>query len=605
MQSLLHRPALAALLPAVLAAATAAAATGPWHENPQSRVRLVTPYERAPAAGEVRLGLEVVTAPGWHVYWRDSGDAGYPPALDFAPTPQVSAAELRWPAPRRWVLPGPLEALGYEGEVVYPVAARWQAAGARLDLAADLDYVVCEIDCVPYSYRLELAQPLAPAGAAAVPDPVQAPRLASWEARVPRPVERLPGVTTAAVLDLAAPDRPVVEVRVDGAVAGAGGEPAVFLEPGDALDPGIPEPVERRDGALVFRVPVAWRQVPEPVPARLEMGWTVTGVAPARGGDPTALEARRAVAVRRAAAAAPGPPPAPPARGALLGWALLGGLLLDLTPTVLPLLLLGAAAPRDPGRRAAAATTAAGAGLGALLLGAGSVGLGAAGLPVAWGDQLRAPPVLALLVVAVTVEALALWGLLAGPPRHASAPPGRAAAGLRGLAVASLALAWTPSPVLRSLGTLAGAPAGTVLAGYAALGLGLALPWLALAAVAGRAARGATAPEPRGGRRLAEALGFVAAAAAVWLLYLLSRQVTSDGLALVELALLALALVAWARHAAGRRRALALALALALLLLAAAIPWLADSRRLQGAAAAPPAASRLVATRLQPSSLGG
>ena len=80
-------------------AAAAHAAAGPWHENPQSRVRLITPYAVAPAAGEIRLGLQFTAIPGWHLYWKNSGDAGYRPAVDFSPTPEVHDAELLWPAP--------------------------------------------------------------------------------------------------------------------------------------------------------------------------------------------------------------------------------------------------------------------------------------------------------------------------------------------------------------------------------------------------------------------------------------------------------------------------------------------------------------------------
>ncbi|HEX2164103.1 MAG TPA: protein-disulfide reductase DsbD domain-containing protein, partial [Thermoanaerobaculia bacterium] len=256
--------AVAALL---LAAPQSSAVEGGWHENPQSRVRLVSPYAQAPAAGPWRLGLEFETAEGWHVYWKNSGDAGYPPVIDFAATPGAGAVEIGWPAPERYLLAGDLEALGYEGQVIYPLALSIEpSAGGTLTVAADLDYLICEVDCIPYRYRLTLEQPVAAAGAAAVADPGAAERLAVWEARLPRPAVEA-GVVTEAALDVADPEAPVLEVRVRDARAAADAEPALFLEAHETFDFGVPERAAGEGGGdLLFRVPAPWWQVPDPLP---------------------------------------------------------------------------------------------------------------------------------------------------------------------------------------------------------------------------------------------------------------------------------------------------------------------------------------------------
>ncbi|HEX5714573.1 MAG TPA: hypothetical protein VF179_00335, partial [Thermoanaerobaculia bacterium] len=75
-------------------------------------------------------------------------------------------------------------------------------------------------------------------------------------------------------------------------------------------------------------------------------------------------------------------------------------------------------------------------------------------------------------------------------------------------------------------------------------------------------------------------LGFLAAAATVGLLYLLSRQVRPEGLAAVELALLAMGLCAWLRRRSGRT--LRIGLLVALLGCALAAPWLAERNRIPG-----------------------
>jgi DsbC/DsbD-like thiol-disulfide interchange protein len=300
------------LLPLILTLAAlpaaphrAAAAAGAWESNPQSRVRLITPWTVAPRTGELRLGLHFTLAPGWHVYWKNSGDAGFPPVAVFGKAPGLNGAELLWPAPERFELRGGLVAFGYENEVVYPVRATLtNAPGDRLRLAAGVDYLVCEVDCVPYRYTVTAEQPL---GASPVPDPATAPLLERWWSRLPVAAEALPGVATGGVLNGSA--APVLEVRVRGARPAASPGPGLFLEANDTFDAGRPEATATADG-VVFRVPLKPHEVGKPLPRETAFAWTVTGLE--AGGRPVNLEARRTVA-RRAA------PPVRAGAGRVLG----------------------------------------------------------------------------------------------------------------------------------------------------------------------------------------------------------------------------------------------------------------------------------------------
>src|SRR5436190_11268772 len=113
----------AAVLALLLAPIPAWGAASEWSVNPQSRVRLISPWQVAPRGGDLVLGLQFRLAPGWHVYWKNSGDAGFPPVVTFQPAEVLGKPELLWPTPSRFELPGGLVAFGYEGEVVYPVHA--------------------------------------------------------------------------------------------------------------------------------------------------------------------------------------------------------------------------------------------------------------------------------------------------------------------------------------------------------------------------------------------------------------------------------------------------------------------------------------------------
>jgi len=284
----------------LLAAAPAWGVAGEWAVNDESRVRLITPYRTAPRDGELRLGLHFKLAPGWHVYWKNSGDAGFPPVVVFGEAAGLGEPELLWPAPERFELPGDLVAFGYADEVVYPVRARLSGApGDVLKLMADVDYLVCEVDCIPYRYQLTLDQPL---GDAAEADPGTEPLIASWWSRVPAPAGTLAGVTTEGSLTASGP---ALEVRVEGVEAGAE-PPGLFLEPHDDFDTEKPE-VRTADGGLVFRVPLRPKQAGRALPKETGFAWTVTNLV--HDGRPVSLEARQTVP-QRAAAAEPGPEPA-------------------------------------------------------------------------------------------------------------------------------------------------------------------------------------------------------------------------------------------------------------------------------------------------------
>lgn len=593
----------------LIAAATGAgAATGPWQENPQSKVRLISPYAVAPAAGGLRLGLELTVIPGWHVYWKNSGDAGFPPAIDFSPTAEVARAELLWPAPSRYELAGGLVAYGYEEHVVYPVRMRL-ATGERdaVTLAADLDYLVCEVDCVPYSYRLTLDQPLAAVPAAAVPDPETAALVDAWWDRLPVPAERAAAVATWAGLDLDDPGSPALVVEVDGPGAAAANRPEVFLAAHDLFTTGAPR-LERLAYGVRFRVPLAFNDARRPPPRSTEIDWTITGLDPAAG--PAAVEARRTVGAFPGGIA-PGArgrvvrasPPPPLARLTWLAWlALAGGLLAALTPAALPLLAgealdVARRAGGGPGSpRRAALATAAGIGAGWVGLAALAPALRARGFEPSWGAAAASPVVLALLALLALLAALRLWGLL-----------GRWPPWVAGLAAAPLALAWPLTPLARAVEGAAqtGGPAGSALALVAVAGLA-ALPAALGFLLFARRSPALGAPEAAGaialpGRpaRPREALGFVAAGSVVWILYLLAGRLDPARLAFVELALLAVGLAAWLRGRPRARPARRAAMSLTLVLLAALVVWLAgDAGAAPGSAAS--AAGAAPPTDLQP-----
>ena len=93
-----------------------------WMQGVQSEVRVISPFT---ATGEdettIPLGLEFKMNEGWHIYWRNPGEAGLPPELDHGQSLNVQDVSFAWPVPVRDVEYG-IETFIYKDTVVLPVS---------------------------------------------------------------------------------------------------------------------------------------------------------------------------------------------------------------------------------------------------------------------------------------------------------------------------------------------------------------------------------------------------------------------------------------------------------------------------------------------------
>ena len=247
--------------------------------------------------------------------------------------------------------------------------------------------------------------------------------------------------------------------------------------------------------------------------------------------------------------------------------AVLGGLILNAMPCVLPVLSLkifGLVRSAGHGRaEVVRGTLATSAGILASFwaLAAAAIAAHAAGAAVGWGVQFQHPGFVAFLAVVVVLFSLNLWGMfevhlprtlanLSGTgPREGVA--GHFASGL----FATLMATPCSAPFLGTAISFALAQkAPVIFAVFTALGLGMALPYLLVAAVPGVAR---FLPRPGAWMETVRGLmGFLLAAAAVWLFFILSSQVAPEQLAGIQLGLLAIALFTWIQHRVARGRAL-------------------------------------------------
>ncbi len=312
-------------------------------------------------------------------------------------------------------------------------------------------------------------------------------------------------------------------------------------------------PATAVEGELPARVSVTYQACDDrsclpPVTTGAELALRI-GTGGVAIGDP-AFAARRPVA----AAGATG-------LGLMLLVAAIGGLLLNAMPCVLPVLSLkvfGLVKSAGQGRSQVAGgalATAAGILLSFWGLALAAVLAKAAGRAVGWGIQFQQPGFVAFLTVVVVLFCLNLWGLfeIPLPGRLANLGGSGPREGLPGHLFSGLfaTLMATPcsAPFLgTAVGFALGQQATAIFAIFTAVALGMASPYLLLAAFPGTARL-----LPRPGpwmETFKTVMGFLLAGAAVWLLYVLAGQVSAERVAFVELALLALALLVWLRRRA-------------------------------------------------------
>ncbi len=496
--------------------------------------RLVTEGP-APPGGEVELAIDMRPAPGWHGYWQNPGDAGLPMAVKWQLPTGVSVGPLRYPVPSRLTVAG---LMNYVFERDYAVLVRVKVpAGAKgmLPIRAEAHWLACtDKICVPDRGELTIDLPVG----------MGAPNRAqfdAWRTRLPRPLATV------------------------GHFAAANGRLRVAIPLPAGVDAGEPYVFAITDGAVDYEAPQGFARSSDAIVADLKMT-----KAPVRFAGVLALADGRGLSFE----AVPGPVPDVGTSldrlgGLAIWWAVLGaiagGILLNLMPCVFPILALKALHVSRAGGDAREVRTdalayAAGAIVGTGALGAALLAIRAAGAQAGWAFQLQDPRtimLLLLLAVAITANLLGLFELpvLGGSTQ----PAGSFSTG----ALAAFVATPCAGPFLgAALGTALLLPLAGSLAVFAALGLGLALPFLLVAFVPSLRRM-----LPKPGRwmdqfkRLLAIPMALSAAAALWLLY---RQAGMQGLLIggaACLALLAIAVIAGRLQRRGQAGAWAMGIA--------------------------------------------
>ncbi|MFN2101254.1 protein-disulfide reductase DsbD family protein [Altererythrobacter sp. MF3-039] len=407
------------------------------------------------------------SAPEWHGYWSNPGDAGQGMALTLNLPEDWDAGEPLYPVPDRLVISGLMNHI-YEADYAVLVPVQVPETAGVMNIApitGFVEYLACtDRICVPQDADLFVRQ---------------GGEFGSWQAQI------APMLDSPAMFEIAG-ER--LRIGIPLPAGAAFGEMHVFVgeqELGDGLRPQYAaiQTFIREGDLLVAEIPLARPAGALPDEAMLSQ---VTGILSFGEGQGVRFVAQSGDVPLEGVKPLRLGAPEVPALGWLILAALAGGLLLNIMPCVFPILSLKALALAKAGcdensaKRDALAYTA-GVVIACAALGATLLLLRSAGEQVGWAFQLQEPGV----VVALFLLALALTANFLGSfeiPGFAISgdAPSQRGSFTTGLLAAFVATPCTGPFMATALGASLLLPPLEALTLFFALGLGLALPFLAV-----------------------------------------------------------------------------------------------------------------------------
>jgi thiol:disulfide interchange protein DsbD len=553
-------------------------------------------------------GLHFKLEPGWHIYWKNPGDAGLAPQVSWTLPQGITAGPMQFPAPKRLPLV-PLMDFGYEDEVLFPLklhVANGVNAGS-VTLHAKVDWLVCRERCIPGKAELEVNREV-------YGHPAKMVSLAADSAIYKRFVARLPKPLPASAKAVFQPTSAGFRLAVE---TGQREVSAVFF-PSDQDIVDNPAPQKLTPTANGFTLDLKKDSLLKASPAQLK------GVLELSGGRAYEIAALPAGAAAQAPVAASSTPvaaspiasstpanasapsspaqiSAPPLSWALLartfGLAFLGGLLLNLMPCVFPVLFIKGLALVNSGSeerrtmRVHGLVYTAGILVAFWALVAALLGLRAAGATLGWGFQFQSPIFLSLMAGLLFFLGLSLAGqfeiglTLTGAGGALAAKQGLTGSFFTGVLAVVVATPCTAPFMGAAVGYALTQSAAVTFAIFTALALGLAAPYLALTL---QPAWTRILPRPGAWMEvLRQAVAVPIFATVIWLAWVLAGAYGASVLAALLASFLLLAIAGWFLGRWPARR-WAAAIAAAILLGAVALDAFAPQKLTTASETLPP-----------------
>ena len=497
----------------------------PLTQANQVTARVITPVESVVPGEKLWFGLSLEIADGWNTYWKNAGSTGLPPTLELSDGQIEIQPELLFPAAKTKPFGEDTSLLtyGYMEEVLHPFQVTVpESVSGQWSLTGEARWLVCQDICIPESQVVSLSLP--------VVGSEREMRRTPWVQKIDAARAAVPTDFPATVNFAGAQSvwiSGLTELNVKDVMPETAGETLGLVQRVESLNEGVLITFDRVLNPADFAVG-SWVVGLETGSVRIPFDPHLT--------VPSAKQQNLSL-------------------GLVLLMALAGGLILNLMPCVFPVLsikalsIAGKASKERREVQRGAWLYTAGILVTMLVLALIMVGLKAGGAQIGWGFQLQTPWFVGLLVYVFVILGLWLYGwvefgmALSGVGQDLTEGHSRRAEFFTGVLAVVVATPCTAPFMGVAMGYTLTQPWWITLIVFSALGLGLALPMLVFALRPQLASR-----LPRPGPwmiRLKQFLAFPILATAIWLLWVLVRQTSSDVVAFMLGGLLLLVFGLW------------------------------------------------------------
>ncbi|OLT61322.1 protein-disulfide reductase DsbD family protein [Moorena bouillonii] len=485
------------------------------------------------------VGLHFNIRPGWHTYWRNPGDSGLGATLNWTLPPGFEVGDIVWPYPQRLPLE-PLMNFGYEEEVtllsqITPAANL--ATPDALQLRVKADWLVCEVNCIPEEGTLNLTLPI-----------TSRPPLVNqrWAQVFEQARQALPKPSPWQVTVTIEPKDLTLQVEAPEMEEAQIQEVTFFPHQDGIISNPAPQNAELNQDGITLQLQRGYLRKLDPITGVLVIRESLDNQSVVQA---FTIEAAVSNEIGKTA-----PTPTQP-RWQVLLLALLGGIILNLMPCVFPVLSLKALnivqksqkSPKQVRRHAIAFT--AGILVSFTVVASVLLILRTLGQQIGWGFQLQSPVFVTLMAYLMFAVGLSLSGVfifgasIMGIGQRLTTRSGYIGEFFTGVFATVVATPCTAPFMATALGVALTQSVPIAIAIFEMLGLGLALPYLAISFTPGLQR---ILPKPGAWMEtFQQLLAFPMYAATAWLIWVLAQQTGTNGLAAALTGLILIAFATW------------------------------------------------------------
>ena len=129
-----------------------------WSNGAESQVRIISPFDFNNNQNEIFVGLEYKLQEDWKTYWKSPGEGGFPQNINWESSKNINNIEIFWPTPKYFEILG-FTSIGYQNKVIFPLKIIIDDIKKETSIVLDIDYLTCKDICIPGKANLELIIP--------------------------------------------------------------------------------------------------------------------------------------------------------------------------------------------------------------------------------------------------------------------------------------------------------------------------------------------------------------------------------------------------------------------------------------------------------------